>query len=176
MGQRLRAGLPLRGSAVSAARNDRDYWPGTEAAQPTIASTPPVRDEQLRHALLTMIVYRYLSPLVFIPGDHGTVPPVLPRPVSPDRWTPGRDCPADDRHVIGVVQLPLSTRSRVAPEVAPAIGAVEHPGPGAACRRPAGRPAPRPIGIAPSRISAGTYLTFTTGPLRYGAQTARPPA
>lgn len=36
-----------------------------------------------------------------------------------------------------------------------------------------GPPPGRPIGIALTRISASTQLTFTTGPFRYGAQTAR---
>ncbi len=87
MGRHLHDGLPLRGSVVWAARNDRDYSPGTALAGASIGAGPrPVPGEKERYALLTMIVYRYLTLLVFIGGDHGDLPPVVPPPLLLDRW------------------------------------------------------------------------------------------
>jgi len=76
MGQQLRDGSLLRGSVVWAARNAVDFWPATAQAHATIGATPrPVPGEQDRHALLTMIVWRHLTLMVFIAGDHGNLPP-----------------------------------------------------------------------------------------------------
>jgi hypothetical protein len=48
MGRQLRDGSPVRGSAVWAGRNERDFWPGTALA--SIGAGPhPVPGEQHRH-------------------------------------------------------------------------------------------------------------------------------
>lgn len=87
MGQRLRAGLPIRGGVVWAGRNACDFWPGTALALASIGVGPhPVPGEQERLGLLTMIVCRYLSMFVFIGGDHGQLLPLVPPPVLIDRW------------------------------------------------------------------------------------------
>jgi hypothetical protein len=88
MGRRLRGGSPLRSCIVWAARNVDDYWPATAQVHATIGATPrPVPGEQDRHGLLTMIVWRYLTLMVFIAGDHGNLPALI-RPRW--RWTAGR--------------------------------------------------------------------------------------
>lgn len=88
MGRRLHDGLPLRGSMVWAARNDRDYWPETALVIASIGAGPhPLPGEKERLGLLVMIVYRYLTLVVFIGGDHGDLPPVVPPPLLLDRWT-----------------------------------------------------------------------------------------
>lgn len=87
IGRWLRDGLPVRGSVVWAGSNERDFWPGMALVQASIGASPhPVPGERQRHALLMMIVYRYLSLLVFIGGDHGELVPVVPPPVPLNRW------------------------------------------------------------------------------------------
>jgi hypothetical protein len=87
MGQRLRDGSPLRGGLVWAAQNATDYWPATALAQIAIGATPnPLPAEQYRHALLTAVVYRYVTFLVFIGGDPGELLAVNPPGVKLDRW------------------------------------------------------------------------------------------
>lgn len=85
MGRQLRNGSPLRGSLVWVARHPRDYDLSLALAHIDVSATylprPGPPDRQI---LLTMIVYHYISILVFITDSPGQTMPPQP---SPTEWT-----------------------------------------------------------------------------------------
>jgi hypothetical protein len=84
MGQEVRAGRPLRGSQVWAARNTRDSDIGVALAQIDVSATPvPQPGPPDRRGLMVEIVYHHISMLIFIADSPGQAWPQL----SPVKWT-----------------------------------------------------------------------------------------
>jgi hypothetical protein len=84
MGQEVRAGRPLRGSQVWAARNTRDAQMGVALAQMDVSATPvPRPGPPDRRALMAEIVYHHMTMLVFIADSPTQTWPQL----SPVKWT-----------------------------------------------------------------------------------------
>lgn len=84
MGQEVRAGRPLRGSQVWAARNTRDADMGIALAQIDISATPvPQPGPPDRRALMVEIVYHHITLLILAADSPGQTWPQL----SPVKWT-----------------------------------------------------------------------------------------
>lgn len=79
MGRTLRAGQPIRGSIVRAARHPRDYDLSIGFAHLEVSSTPDPRPGPPdRRVLLAAIVYHFVTLLVYIVDAPGQMPPPLP--------------------------------------------------------------------------------------------------
>jgi hypothetical protein len=84
MAQEVRAGRPVRGSQVWAARNTRDSDIGVALARMDVSATPiPQPGPPDRRALMVEIVYHHISLLVFIGDSPGQTWPQL----SLVKWT-----------------------------------------------------------------------------------------
>jgi hypothetical protein len=84
MGQEVRAGRPVRGSQVWAARNTRDSDMGIALAQIDISATPlPQPGPPDRRALMVEIVYHHISLLILIADSPKQTWPQM----SPVKWT-----------------------------------------------------------------------------------------
>ena len=84
MGQEIRAGRPVRGAQVWAARNTRDSDLGVALAQVDVSATlVPQPGPPDRRALMMGLVYHHMSVLVFIADSPGQTWPQL----SPVKWT-----------------------------------------------------------------------------------------
>jgi len=84
MGQEVRAGRPVRGSQVWAARNTRDSDMGVALAQIDVSATlVPQPGPPDRRALMMEIVYHHITLLVLIANSPAQTWPQL----SPVKWT-----------------------------------------------------------------------------------------
>lgn len=101
MGDLLRQGAAIRGSAVRAARNDADFGVQVREAHIEISDTFVVRPgDPYRLALITAITWHYLTLLVYISDTPGRIGPHLPL----DRWSVVWPCAAS-----GLDYPPMST-------------------------------------------------------------------
>lgn len=83
MGREVRAGRPMRGSQVWAARNTRDTDMGVGLVQMDISATPvPRPGPPDRRALMVEIAYHYITLLVLVADSPGQTWPQL----SPVKW------------------------------------------------------------------------------------------
>jgi hypothetical protein len=79
MGQEVRAGRPVQGSQVWAARNTRDSDMGIAPAQIDVSATPvPQPGPPDRRALMVEIVCHHITILVLIADSPGQTWPQLP--------------------------------------------------------------------------------------------------
>jgi hypothetical protein len=84
MGQEVRAGRPVRGSQVWAARNTLDSDMGVALAQIDVSATPAPRPGPPdRRALMVEIIYHHITMLVLIADSPGQTWPQR----SPVKWT-----------------------------------------------------------------------------------------
>ncbi len=85
MGQRLRTGKLLLGALVWAARNSGNFELSISHAQMDVSNTPVARPgDPSRRVLLTIVVYHYLTLLIFITDSPGQQ--VAP-PIRFDLWS-----------------------------------------------------------------------------------------